>query len=81
MLLFKKKFLDAIRNGTKTQTIRVWKRSFLKTGQRSYIPGAGYINIELVEPVEYLPDIRIEHRHHPVHRRDVLRERIPVRDV
>jgi hypothetical protein len=52
MLLFKKKFLPAIRSGEKTQTIRLWKRPFLRTGQRSYIPGAGYIHVESVEQVE-----------------------------
>lgn len=51
MLLFKKKFLEAIRQGTKTQTIRLWKFRMMRAGQRSYIPGAGYIRIELVEQV------------------------------
>jgi len=52
MLLFKKKFLDAIRSGHKTQTIRLWKFARMRSGQRSYIPGAGYVRIEQVEPVE-----------------------------
>jgi len=52
MLLFKKKFLEQIRNGEKTQTIRLWKYRRMKPGQRSYIPGVGYIAIESVEPVE-----------------------------
>ena len=52
MLLFKKKFLPAIRRGEKTQTIRLWKRRRLRCGQRSYIPGAGYIRITAVEEVE-----------------------------
>lgn len=52
MLLFKKKFLDAIRSGEKTQTIRLWKHCRMKSGQRSYIPGAGYIHVVLVKPVE-----------------------------
>ena len=52
MLLFKKKFLDAIRRGSKTQTIRLWKFRRMKAGQRSYIPGAGYIRIESVEPID-----------------------------
>lgn len=51
MLLFKKKFLDAIRNGTKTQTIRLWKRCMFRAGQASYIPGAGYIRITAVDLV------------------------------
>ena len=45
MLLFKKKFLDAIRSGEKTQTVRLWKACRFRNGQRSYIPGVGYIRI------------------------------------
>lgn len=52
MLLFKKKFLTAIRSGEKTQTIRLWKHRRMRTGQRSYIPGAGYIHVISVEPTE-----------------------------
>jgi hypothetical protein len=52
MLLFKKKFLPAIRQGQKRQTIRLWKRRRLRPGQRSYIPGAGYIRIAAVEEVQ-----------------------------
>lgn len=52
MLLFKKKFLDAIRNGTKTQTIRLWKRCMFRAGQASYIPGVGYIRITAIDRVE-----------------------------
>lgn len=52
MLLFKKKFLDAIRRGEKTQTIRVWKHRRYKAGQRSYIPGVGYIRILTVDQVD-----------------------------
>ncbi|MCH8922739.1 MAG: ASCH domain-containing protein [Planctomycetes bacterium] len=52
MLLFKKKFLDAIRSGEKTQTIRLWKHRMMRDGQRSYIPGVGYIRIALVQTVE-----------------------------
>lgn len=51
MLLFKKKFLPAIRSGEKTQTIRLWKWRMMRAGQRSYIPGAGHILIDRVEAV------------------------------
>ncbi|MBX3413135.1 MAG: ASCH domain-containing protein [Pirellulales bacterium] len=51
MLLFKKKFLDAIRAGRKTQTIRLWKVRRVRAGQRSYIPGVGYIWIRAVDEV------------------------------
>jgi hypothetical protein len=52
VLLFKKKFIDAIRRGEKTQTIRLWSVCRMKAGQRSYIPGAGYIRVLSVETVE-----------------------------
>ena len=52
MLLFKKKFLPAIRSGDKTQTIRLWPWRRMRVGQRSYIPGIGYIRIEGVQQVE-----------------------------
>jgi hypothetical protein len=52
MLLFKKKFLDAIRRGEKTQTVRLWKHRKMRPGQRSYIPGAGYIRVHAVDEVE-----------------------------
>jgi hypothetical protein len=51
MLLFKKKFMDAIRSGQKTQTVRLWKFRKMKPGQRSYIPGIGYIQISAVDEV------------------------------
>jgi hypothetical protein len=49
VLLFKKKFLDAIRQGRKTQTVRLWKWRKMKPGQ--HIPGAGYIQIGAVDEV------------------------------
>ena len=52
MLLFKKKFLEAIRRGEKTQTVRLWKHRKMRPGQRSYIPGAGYIRVHSVDQVE-----------------------------
>ncbi len=51
MLLFKKKFLPAIRAGEKTQTIRLWKHRRMRSGQRSYIPGAGYIDVLAVDTI------------------------------
>jgi hypothetical protein len=52
MLLFKKKFLESIRTGDKTQTVRLWKYRRMRPGQRSYIPGAGYIRVHAVDEVE-----------------------------
>lgn len=53
MLLFKKKFLEAIRRGEKTQTIRLWKHRKYRPGQRSFIPGIGSITIEQVDEVTW----------------------------
>ena len=52
MLLFKEKFIEQIRNGEKTQTVRLWKYRRMKVGQRSYVPGVGYIRIDSVKPIE-----------------------------
>jgi hypothetical protein len=52
MLLFKKKFLDLICRGEKTQTIRIWPHRKMRVGQRSYIPGVGYIRIVAVDAVK-----------------------------
>lgn len=51
MLLFKQKFLEAIRSGEKTQTIRVWRRRMMRAGQRSYIPGVGRVRITAVDEI------------------------------
>ena len=51
MLLFKKRFLPAIRRGEKTQTIRLWKHRRMKAGQRSYIPGIGPVRIRAVDQI------------------------------
>jgi hypothetical protein len=51
VLLFKKKFLPAICSGRKTQTIRLWPHRRMRAGQRSYIPGVGYIRVEAVESI------------------------------
>jgi hypothetical protein len=51
MLLFKKKFLAAIRSGEKTQTVRLWPYRRMRPGQKSYIPGAGYIEVDAVDEV------------------------------
>lgn len=52
MLFFKDKFLDAIRRGEKTQTIRLWTHRLVRAGQGSYIPGVGPIRITAVEEVD-----------------------------
>jgi hypothetical protein len=51
MLLFKKKFHEAIRSGRKRQTIRLWKRCFMRPGQMTYIPGLGRARILQVDRI------------------------------
>lgn len=51
MLLFKKKFLPQIRDGRKTQTVRLWRYRRMRAGQRSYIPGIGPIEVTEVAQV------------------------------
>jgi hypothetical protein len=52
MLLFQKQFIAGIRSGSKSQTIRIWPHRKMRVGQRSYIPGVGYITVTAVDPVE-----------------------------
>ncbi|MDK1030381.1 MAG: ASCH domain-containing protein [Planctomycetia bacterium] len=51
MLLFKKKFLDLIREGKKTQTVRIWPKRRLKVSQKEFIPGLGKVQITGFEPI------------------------------
>ncbi len=51
MLLFKKKFFEAIVAGRKRQTVRVWPRRRLRAGQAEFIPGLGRVRITAFEPV------------------------------
>ena len=51
MLLFKKKFHEAIRSGRKRQTIRLWKHAHMRAGQITYIPGLGRARIVSIEPI------------------------------
>jgi hypothetical protein len=51
VLLFKKKFLDAIRSGRKTQTVRLWKTCRLRSGGLCYVPGVGYTRISEITKV------------------------------
>jgi len=44
-IFFKRKFIDAIRRGEKTTTLRRWKSRRLKPGSRAYAPGFGWLSI------------------------------------
>jgi hypothetical protein len=54
MLLFKKKFFEAIVSGAKQQTIRAWPRRRLRAGQREFVPGLGRVRITAFEPISPL---------------------------
>jgi hypothetical protein len=51
MIFFKRKFQDAIRGGTKTQTVRLWTRPLARAGQVRFAPGVGYLRIREVAEV------------------------------
>ncbi len=52
MLLMKKIFYDAIREGTKTTTLRFWKRRMVRPGSEHRIRGLGRVRIDEVRPVD-----------------------------
>jgi hypothetical protein len=51
-LFFKKHFQDAIRAGRKQTTIRRWDRPMVRSGERAFSPGLGWLSIGAVEVVE-----------------------------
>jgi hypothetical protein len=44
-ILFKRQFIDAIRRGEKTTTLRRWKSCRLSAGSRAFAPGVGWLKI------------------------------------
>jgi len=51
VLLFKRKFQAAIRDGTKTQTVRLWRRQIAWPGQVRTAPGVGYLRVLAVDEI------------------------------
>jgi hypothetical protein len=51
-ILFKGQFRDAIRDGTKTTTLRRWKSQRLRSGSRAYSLGIGWLSILSCEKIE-----------------------------
>ena len=51
MLLMKKVFFDGIRWGTKTTTLRYWRRCHIRPETVHTVPGLGKVRIDEVEPV------------------------------
>jgi hypothetical protein len=52
MLLMKKVFFDGIRAGTKTTTLRYWRRRRVRPGSVQTVPGLGRVRIESAEVAE-----------------------------
>src|SRR4051812_4479977 len=51
-LLFKKRFVEAIRAGEKTTTIRRWPTCRLNAGERVFSQGIGYLIVESAKPID-----------------------------
>ena len=51
-LFFKLAMQQAIRAGTKRTTIRRWSKPRVRSGQRVYTPGLGWLQITAVDPIE-----------------------------
>jgi hypothetical protein len=51
VLLFKKKFLEAIASGAKCQTVRVWPKRRMRAGQVEFVPGLGKVRVTALERV------------------------------
>jgi hypothetical protein len=49
MLLMKKRFFEAVRDGRKTTTLRYWRRARVRAGSVHTVPGLGRVRIERVE--------------------------------
>jgi hypothetical protein len=50
-ILFKRQFIDAIRRGEKTTTLRRWKSCHLSAGSRASAPGVGWLKILSCEEI------------------------------
>ena len=51
-LLFKRQFLDSIRNGIKTTTLRRWKFARVYPGARAHVAGVGWLKILACNRIE-----------------------------
>jgi len=51
-MLFKRRFIDAIRRGDKTTTLRRWKSSRVRGGARARVPGLGWLSILSCEKID-----------------------------
>lgn len=51
MLLMKKVYFEAIRSGTKTTTLRYWRRAMVRAGSVHHVPGLGKVEILSVAAV------------------------------
>ena len=58
LLLFKREFVEPIRAGSKTTTLRRWASPRVRVGKRAFAAGVGWLMIESVEQIDLksLPD-------------------------
>lgn len=54
MLFFKRHLAELIRQGRKTQTLRLWPRAYVRPGQWIYSPGLGYMRVLAVDQIPSL---------------------------
>ena len=52
MLLMKKVFFDAIRSGTKTTTLRYWRRKMVRPGSVHSVRGLGQLRIDDLHAID-----------------------------
>ncbi len=52
MLLIKKNFFDAIRDGAKTTTLRYWRRPMVRAGSVHSVRGLGAVRVDDVLAIE-----------------------------
>ena len=53
MLFLRKQYFAAIRNGTKTTTIRFWRYPMVRVGSVEAVRGLGKLTIEAVEEISF----------------------------
>jgi hypothetical protein len=83
-LLFKRQFIDSIRRGTKTTTLRRWKYARVHPGSRASVPGVGWLRIlscRRIEQKDLTPaDATADGFKSLKHLLDTLREIYPQQD-
>ena len=53
MLLMKKQFFEAIRTGTKTTTLRYWRRPMVRAGSVHSVRGLGAVRVDDLQVIDF----------------------------